>query len=228
MLKKIANKLKKIAELFRIYFKHKRDVLFGSRLILKLLGNHVFGGDARFYQSYERLGIIGNRNTSYRIGTYGLYEWIDEHMSILDIGCNMGFFDLAIADKVNSVVGLEYDKWFLEFGERVKKYEKINNVKFLQGDFKEYKTDEKFDMIFSFAVHKWIGLPLHDYFLRLSKLLNDDGVVLFESHGIDTYDEGLDEKMEELVSDIFTIKKKGIIFDGFKRPRNFYYLEKIN
>ena len=70
-------------------------------------------------------------------------------MSVLDIGCNCGFFDLFLSDKVNNIVGVEYNNSLIQIANIVKQYENIDNVEFICEDFNKFKCDKKFDIIFA-------------------------------------------------------------------------------
>ena len=186
-------------------------------------------GKPRFYQSYRAMDIAGARPTDFRIAEYGLEEFLSPDKDVLDVGCNCGFFSLTISSMVNSITGLEYDSYYLKYGRKVAEFMTITNVNFISGDFKEYHTDKKFDLIFSFAVHHWIGLPLREYLTRLHKLLKQNGVVLFESHTLNGYDKDIEDYFSDAIQGLFTPIKEGIIEDGFKNsysPRKFWYLLK--
>lgn len=201
--------------------------LKGNMLRLKLRERHFFGGAGQFYQSYEPLNIPGSRDTAFRMKTYQMDNYLDKNMDVLNIGCNCGFIDCTIAGKVKSITGIEYDAYFLKFANELKEIEGIKNITFMAGDFKTIKLSKKFDMICSFAVHKWIGLPLEEYFMRLYNLLNERGIILFESHGIDTDDTNIEVDLRSAIEGRFEIVQSGDIDDGFKRPRKFYYLSRI-
>ena len=204
--------------------------LRGHMLRIKFREKHYFGGAGTFYQSYEPLAIPGSRDTAYRIKVYQLDNYINKNMDILNIGCNCGFLDCMIAGKVKSITGIEYDEYFLQFANELKQIEGIYNVTFIAGDFKTINLQKKYDMIFSFAVHKWIGLPLEEYFSRLYNMLNEGGIVLFETHGINSYDKGLETVLESVIHGKFESIRNGDIDDGFKgggNTRKFYYLKKV-
>lgn len=220
---------KKCDKYTKIAKKDRKEIRYlkGNLLRLKLKEKHVFGGEGQFYQSYEPLGIPGSRNTTFRIETYELEKYLNKDMDVLNIGCNCGFIDCTIASKVRSITGIEYDAYYVDFANELKEIENIENVTFMAGDFNTIQLNKKFDMICSFAVHKWIGLPLGEYFSRLYKLLKDNGIVLFETHGIDTYDKGIENLLDDAIHGKFEIIHSGDINDSFKHPRKFYYFKKV-
>ena len=137
-----------------------------------------------FYQSLPVLGIKGARPSDIRTEVYRLYEFLDKSKNVLDIGCNVGFLDMTIAEHVNSVTGLEYNPVFVDIANNTAKILGIDNVSFVQGDFKLWckENTRTYDAVFSFAVHYWIGLPPEEYAAILSKLLVPGGYLVFESH----------------------------------------------
>lgn len=108
--------------------------------ITNLLGKNQDFGRGNFYQSLPILNIVGQRDTAERIKLYGLNEIISSEKDVLDIGCNIGFFDLAIAPQVKSIDGIEYNSALVEIGKCVKKYLNYDNVEFLCMDFKNFST----------------------------------------------------------------------------------------
>ena len=64
----------------------------------------------------------------------------------------------------------------------LKNHEKINNVNFLNIDYKKFNINKKYDIIFSFAVHLWIWLEFNDYLKTIYSKLNEWWIVIIESH----------------------------------------------
>ncbi|MBQ9360924.1 MAG: methyltransferase domain-containing protein [Lachnospiraceae bacterium] len=145
---------------------------------------HTFGGDT-FYQSFPRFGICGERSTEMRLKKYKLEQYLHSDYDVLDIGCNVGFLDLSIADKVKEITALEYDENLSAYSRYIAKLLNIENVNYISGDFNDYDSQgKKYDCIFSFAVHIWIGMSPDDYSNRICSMLNDRGILLFESQNI--------------------------------------------
>lgn len=170
-----------------------------QKQILNILkeGSPDFGG-VMPYQSLELIGLEGMRPTEYRIREYGLREVMKAEDDVLDIGCNLGFFDISIAGLVHSVTGIEYDYNLIKAANLVADHLKISNCTFYNGDFNDwYKNNkETYNVIFSFAIHHWLNIPPHDYAAMLHKLLKNCGYICFESH-IYGSDIGFDECCRE-------------------------------
>ena len=138
-----------------------------------------------FYQSFPMLNIKGARPTDERIQLYGLYDILGKSMNVLDIGCNTGFFDMTIADCVNSITGIEYDKDFADIAKGTAEILELGNVTFINADANEWlksNLHNKYSLILSFAVHGWMGITAEDYAQIISELLEPGGYLLFESH----------------------------------------------
>lgn len=143
-----------------------------------------FGG-VMPYQSLDMIGLEGIRPTTYRIQQYELKKILKTEDDVLDIGCNSGFLDMQIAPLVHSLTGIEYDKSLVKVADFVKEQLHITNCRFVCGDFNDWykETDRVFDVIFSFAIHHWLGIGAQEYVAMLDKLLtNRGGYICFESH----------------------------------------------
>jgi len=190
------------------------------------LGKGVLYPTSMFYQSFEKLQIEGQRPTTFRFYTYGLDKLLQKNHQVLDIGCNCGFFALHISEYVNSVDGVEFNKELVEIADVTKEYLNINNCHFHFADFRKFVTNKKYDVIFSFAVHYWIGMSMKEYALQLSNLLNPNGFVVFESQDISTIDSDFDEKIKEFCENGFKVIYGGSMMTGKDYPRKFMILLK--
>ena len=198
----------KLGELYNIYYSSES----------------IFG-DGYFYQSFEPLGIYGKRPTQFRFNTYKLNEYLDSSKSVLDIGCNIGFFSLYTSQFVKHVEGLELNESLVKIGKRAKEEIGITNCDFLLGDFNYFAPDKKYDAIFSFAVHRWIGMKMDEYGAKVHGILNDNGIVIFESHDLEV-ESDIDEKINAFTDGRFIKINEGYIKDDFIYGRRFYILRK--
>lgn len=193
-------------------------------------------GRGKFYQSFERLGIEGERFTLYRKKEYGINELLDRcgrQVSILDIGCNVGFFDMEIVvgmqgKKELMVSGVEYDACLVEIAKIVCDYLKLENCSFINSDFKEWIKNNTltFDFIFSFAIHHWLDLPSEKYTEILDSLLNQNGYICFESHDLQSGDPEYEICINMLLDRKYKLIKEGNIKDDGIVERKFCILQK--
>lgn len=135
------------------------------------------------YQSFPDIKVEGSRPTDIRIKEYGLLELLDSKQDVLDIGCNLGFLDITLAKYVKSITGVEYNESMVAIANYTKRYFGVKNVEFCNVDYKAWvkQNKSKYDVIFSFAVHGWLGVEPEDYVTQLLGMLKKGGYIVFES-----------------------------------------------
>ena len=163
-----------------------------EKFIMKILN----GGSNDFYQSLKELNIKGLRNTDERFEKYKLKNILKEDFEVLDIGCNKGFFSIVTSRFVKNVTGVDNKFINIQIGKQAMKKLNIENVKLIKKDFKKFKTSKKFDLIYSFAIHHWVGLSFENYIKKINTFLKKDGIIVFESHDLDTLDLYLEPKLK--------------------------------
>lgn len=190
-------------------------------------GRPDFGG-VQFYQSFEYIGIAGQRPSLYRIYKYGLDKIMNIEKTVLDIGCNSGFLDMSIAPLVNQVTGIEYDKALFQIAERVKRFLNRNNCQFINMDFKEWNAgnENKYDIILSLAIHHWLGLTADEYVGVLNNLLNADGYLCLESHDLEMQDIMFEQCLALLRELGYVTVEQGYIQDDGLTKREYLLLQK--
>ena len=199
-----------------------------SNRINALKGYHTKFGKGDFYQSFPLLEIEGQRPTDYRIEQYGVKNELDPSKSVLDIGCNIGFFDISLSEYARCIDGIEYNRLLVKLGNKICKKLHINNVRFSQADFKKWvkRNTNKYDVVFSFAVHLWIGMEIEDYCKALYGLLSEGGRLFFESQKINQFDPQFDDYVNNLVKLGLRIVREGRIKDDGVIERRWLLFEK--
>jgi SAM-dependent methyltransferase len=182
-------------------------------------------GVHQFYQSYPALGINGARGTLNRQRAYGLNEVLTPDMEVLDIGSNVGFFSIALADRVKHVDLLEFEPELTEIATLVAEKEGKDNVTCICGDFKEFAPDKKYDVIFSFAIHWWVGLSRPDYLQKIASHLKEDGLILIESHTL-RHGQISDIEAELKCNPSFHVMSKGTTDDQSGGLRDFFWVSR--
>ena len=161
--------------------------------ILKEYINDKSGfGESKIYQSFEKIGLEGQRNTEKRIEIYNIKNFLNKTDVVLDIGCNCGFLDMQIAAYVKKVVGYEISPSLVNIANKVSKFLNINNVEFHCENFTKNTHLETYNAVFAFAIHTWlIGKQFtEENFVNLMyNLLQDNGYLFFESNDMKKFDE---------------------------------------
>lgn len=140
-----------------------------------------------FYQGLEEIGISGAKPTKFRFDQYEVDD-ILQNTDVLDIGSNTGFVAIHCARLAKSVIGIELNPYLNRIARDVSEYLKIDNTDFLDLDFGEFNSDEKFDVVLSLSNHHTIDsnldLGFEKHVSRIWDLLRPNGVMLFESHNV--------------------------------------------
>jgi 2-polyprenyl-3-methyl-5-hydroxy-6-metoxy-1,4-benzoquinol methylase len=180
-------------------------------------------GKGKFYQSYEPLGIIGQRSTEDRFDQYKIKNILKPDFKVLDIGCNCGFFSLYVARYVKLVHGIEPNKALIEAGEIVSDYLKVDKCKFIRKGFSGFKSEQRYDLILSLAAHKWVKMSLEIYIDKIISHLEPNGYLFIESHHLGLYDSNWKGKLQIIKSRGFKQLWKGDSSE-VGRPREFVML----
>lgn len=208
-------------------FRDDVDVLFFRRKLLplhrrlekhlnaqrKAWKSHIYTG-GYYYQGWDDIGICGIRETNQRFKDYGLSSLLTPKMSVLDIGCNNGFLALMVAQSSGHVDAIEFNPFLVKIGSDVQKFLGIENIDFIVGDFAQFNPAKKYDLILSLANHQTgdanLNLAFRSHMERLHGLLNDEGLVVLESHISEARDPEFIVQMKGL-SDLFSIVRESTI-----------------
>lgn len=199
----------------------EEEVACRNRLLYLYGKNSQAFGESKFYQSFPRIKLEGERPTDIRIEKYNLKQYISKKADVLDIGANDGFIDLEISSEVNSVLGVEYNEKLVEIARVAKDILKIDNVDFVCDDYNHWKTvnHRKFDVIFSFAIHIWIGTTPEEYANDIYRMLNNNGVFFFESQTLESDVKYVDYCREFECVGLKKIREDNIKDDGLTNRR---------
>lgn len=175
--------------------------------------SHIYTG-GYYYQGWDAIGIRGIRETNQRFKDYDLSSLLTAKMNVLDIGCNNGFLALKVAQSSGHVDAIEFNPFLVAIGRDVQKFLGIENIDFIVGDFAQFNPDKRYDLIMSLANHQTgdanLNLAFRNHMERLWALLNDEGLVVLESHISEARDPDFWVQMKEL-GDIFSIVRESII-----------------
>jgi SAM-dependent methyltransferase len=142
-----------------------------------------FSSSEIFYQSFPALSLSGQRDTIQRIKDYKVINFINKQDNILNIGSNCGFLDIHISKLCNSIVGIEPIEKLTVMQAVIVDELRIDNIKIINSSFPVKSLEkERFEVIFSLAIHHWIKKPLAEYLDDIIKVLKPKGKILIESH----------------------------------------------
>jgi SAM-dependent methyltransferase len=79
--------------------------------------------------------------------------------TVLDLGSNLGEISrLAGRLGASTVLGYEYDPFFVKVAKAVNLYNDVDNVRFMQGDIADLdRLDGSFDVVLAFSVYEYLG-----------------------------------------------------------------------
>jgi 2-polyprenyl-3-methyl-5-hydroxy-6-metoxy-1,4-benzoquinol methylase len=179
-------------------------------------------GEGYFYQSFQKIGISGFRDTQARIETMGLPELLKDRR-VLEIGSNAGFLTLSVANYCSYIIGVEPAGHLVSIAKDTAAFLGVNNCEFRNSSFEEFSSATRFDTVLSFANHSTYDgnstQSIKVYIDHCAALLCEGGMLLFESHPPEHEGEGLKTVIEEIARN-FTIECSNILQYGSFLDRN--------
>lgn len=179
----------------------------------------VYANQKGFYQGYDRIGIVGERNTEKRFYQYRLWEHLSTSDRVLDIGSNCGFFTIHLAGYVKHVDGVEINPHLVAIGRVTAHHLGVTNVLFHHEPFEHFLSTHTYDVILSLANDETADgntqYTFPQYIKKISHLLKKKGLLVFESQAADMIEkERYAEKRAHLA--------KHFTFLSEKRMRSYY------
>lgn len=79
---------------------------------------------------------------------------VDKSYDVLDVGCGVGVYSIALADRVNTVIGLDFSRNMLKHGQKILNESGITNVKLETADWNTVDLEkqgmkERYDLVFA-------------------------------------------------------------------------------
>jgi cyclopropane fatty-acyl-phospholipid synthase-like methyltransferase len=145
---------------------------------------------------------------------YEIAKHLKPAMQGLEIGCNVGFFSLALAKHVKSMAGFDRDENYIKIAKLVQEFCGRTNCSFFAAPIKGFQSPDTYDLIVSTAIHGWSGMKFKDYIALIDRSLRPGGVLLFESHELDA-EKDWPEKRSHLTAN-YKLLESGIIDDTDK------------
>ena len=193
----------------------------------------IYSKEQGFYQGFDKIGIIGSRSTEKRFNEYNIGSLFSKNKNVLDIGSNCGFVSLYTSEFVKSVTGVEINPFLVKISNDTKEFLNIQNVKFVCSTFEEYNTEEKFDIVYSFANDSTIDdnttFNFEEYIQKILFLLSSGGLLIFESQALDVLVPSKFQSKLEILEKYFIISEKRKVSSEYPTnvpERIFLVLEK--
>jgi 2-polyprenyl-3-methyl-5-hydroxy-6-metoxy-1,4-benzoquinol methylase len=175
-------------------------------------------GEGYFYQSFQKLNLSGLRNTEERVRCMDLAAHVKDR-KVLDIGCNAGFLSLSVARAASYLEGFDINPYLVDMANRASDFLGTENIVFKTSRFEDYATDERFDVLLSFANHstydKNTEQDLRSYFGKCRDLLVPHGVLLFESHAPDYEGGGLSHTISIIERSFDVVSREKLHYGTF-------------
>ncbi|MBD9500028.1 tetratricopeptide repeat protein [Pseudomonas sp. BGr12] len=192
--------------------------------------SQVFGANKELYQGHEGWDLPGVRPTLLRMERYALEKWLSPTDRVLDIGCNIGCFGIEVAQQVDSYLGFDNNDSLIRIADRLAQHHKVENCEFRTCTYEDLRASEPglFDVIFSFAVHVWIGKPMPDYVADLKNLLTPGGIVVIESNDMRMNDTRFFANMRHFYEQGFFLLYQGQLIDDGIHQRGFCVFKRLD
>ncbi len=137
------------------------------------------------YQSLEKNTkgepAKANRSIPDRVQEYGILNYVNKDSSVLDLGCNRGYFGIHLSPHVSHYVGIDSDKNQLQHGINECLRKGITNVNYSNTNY-SLKMTGKYDIILCLAFHIYTGVNMVDFAKHLINMLNPNGHLFLEGH----------------------------------------------
>ena len=201
----------------------------------KKWGHFIYSKQDGFYQGLDEINIKGSRSSEKRFKEYNITKYLSKNNVTLDIGSNCGFFSIFVSKYFKHITGVEINPYLVAIANDTKQYLGIANTMFISSTFEDFKTNNKFDIIFSLANDSTIDgntkFNFKEYINKIKKLLKDDGILIFESQAVDSMiSEQFEQKFNFLKLNFDVLEKRKISSEyPINVPmRDFLILKKLN
>ena len=125
--------------------------------------------------------------------------------------------------------GVEINPYMVKIANDTKNFLKIDNVNFYTSSFEEFKLKRKYDFVFSLANDETVdGLTkftFTEYIQKIADLLNERGILAFESQAKDTYYlKKFESKLESLKKNFDVLEQRIVKSEYPVNVPNRYFL----
>ena len=182
---------------------------------IKEWDSFVYASENGFYQGFEEIKIDGCRPTEKRIARYKIEDYLSRDKIALDIGCNCGFLTIYLSKFLKHIDGVEINPYLTSIGKDTKEFLEIENLDFYTSGFEEFQTDKKYDIVFSLANDNTIDgktkFTFIEYTKKIQDLLKPDGLLMWETVSMDTYDPELFDPKRKIFEEFFNLLEERMV-----------------
>jgi 2-polyprenyl-3-methyl-5-hydroxy-6-metoxy-1,4-benzoquinol methylase len=222
-MSKIESKLKELQKKLRIHVDEQ----------IEKWDSFVYAQQNGFYQGFEEIGIDGCRPTEKRFARYQIEKYLSKDKMVLDIGCNCGFLTIYLSRFLKHIDGVELNPFLTNIGKDTKEFLGEKNVEFHTSSFEEFKTDKKYEIIFSLANDDTIDgntkFTFNEYIKKIQELIQPKGILMWETISPDTYDPKLFEPKRKILEEKFILLEERMVKSEYPinvPERRFLVLQK--
>jgi 2-polyprenyl-3-methyl-5-hydroxy-6-metoxy-1,4-benzoquinol methylase len=145
-------------------------------------------------------------------------EWITSHFKvgpgtrIVDFGCGPGLYAIRLAKKQAEVTGIDFSTRSIQYAREAAEKEKIG-IKYLNENYLDFETDERFDLILMIMCDFCVLSPLQrDRMLsKFFKFLKPGGAVFLDVYSLEAFKEREEKRVFE-----------PNLLNGFWSPQKYY------
>ena len=182
---------------------------------IKEWDSFVYASENGFYQGFEEIKIDGCRPREKRFARYKIEDYLSRDKIALDIGCNCGFLTIYLSKFLKHIDGVEINPYLTSIGKDTKEFLEIENLDFYTSGFEEFQTDKKYDIVFSLANDNTIDgktkFTFIEYTKKIQDLLKPDGLLMWETVSMDTYDPELFDPKRKIFEEFFNLLEERMV-----------------
>lgn len=138
------------------------------------------------YQTLEK-GTEGepgkaNRSIPDRIIEYGIDKVVTKESTVLDLGCNRGYFGICLSPYIGHYTGVESSLTELQYGANERAAKGYHNINFYNAEYNPIVIYGAFDIIICTAFHIYCGVSMDNFGSHLIAMLKPGGHLFLEGH----------------------------------------------
>ena len=123
-----------------------------------------------------------NRSIPDRIIDYGIDKVLTNRTTVLDLGCNRGYFGICLSPLIKSYTGIDSDINQIKHGVIEKEIKGYANLTYRNEKYSPNTGYGRFDIIICCAFHIYTSVTMEVFGKHLADMLNSEGHLFLEGH----------------------------------------------